>query len=345
MSVAANASVSSSPVATERSSRRTTSRRRRGCGRTAEPTARATSARADPAPPRSREYQRAPGRRATRDELRQGDRRETARRDTVACFRTRQTRNGASHCVGMSHSSTPRASRRTTRRREASRRGLLDFPVLDREPGPSRPAALEPAGRGSSGLDVCRAACSSPSLRSPACRSSRGCSSRAFCLHVHGVASDDEWLAGFLARHRSTGLTDASLVGLDHGRRRRAADRRGVRCRDRRARAGTGGSPRSSPARSAVESGSYRATTLVVHRHRPHGAPPREAAGERELPVGPHRRVDRRLLRHRAPAHLAASRTRAPVSPSGRSRCSSRSSSRSPGCTAACTTRSTCSAA
>ena len=32
-------------------------------------------------------------------------------------------------------------------------------------------------------------------------------------LHVHGVASDDKWLAGFLARHRSSGLTDASLVG------------------------------------------------------------------------------------------------------------------------------------
>jgi hypothetical protein len=32
-------------------------------------------------------------------------------------------------------------------------------------------------------------------------------------LHVHGVAHDDEALVSFLARHRSTELTDASLVG------------------------------------------------------------------------------------------------------------------------------------
>src|SRR4029077_9402650 len=32
-------------------------------------------------------------------------------------------------------------------------------------------------------------------------------------LHVHGVAADDERFIGFLAHHRSSGLTDASLVG------------------------------------------------------------------------------------------------------------------------------------
>ena len=57
-------------------------------------------------------------------------------------------------------------------------------------------------------------------------------------LHVHGVASDDEWF-GELLRAAPLDRTDGCLAGrLDHGRRRRVADRRGVRracCRDRQA--------------------------------------------------------------------------------------------------------------
>lgn len=87
-------------------------------------------------------------------------------------------------------------------------------------------------------------------------------------LRSHGVAHDDERLVAFLARHRSKGLTDASLVGsmIAGGvvlpivagvyviamailRRWRLAA--------------------FVPCALLVESGSYRATTLAVHRHRP----------------------------------------------------------------------------
>jgi undecaprenyl-diphosphatase len=87
-------------------------------------------------------------------------------------------------------------------------------------------------------------------------------------LHVHGVAGDDESLVRFLAGHRSGGLTDASLIGSIM--------------------AGgvvlpiivTVAAATALAAKHwrlagfllfalAVESASYRATTLVIHRHRP----------------------------------------------------------------------------
>jgi undecaprenyl-diphosphatase len=87
-------------------------------------------------------------------------------------------------------------------------------------------------------------------------------------LHVHGVAHDDEALVSFLARHRSTGLTDASLVG--------SIIAGGVVLPIV---AGVGAVVAAAlrqwrvaaflPFALGVESGSYRATTLVVHRHRP----------------------------------------------------------------------------
>jgi membrane-associated phospholipid phosphatase len=87
-------------------------------------------------------------------------------------------------------------------------------------------------------------------------------------LHVHGVASEDESLVGFLARHRSSGLTEASLVGsiLAGGVVLPII-------------AGAGALAAAVAKRwrlagfmlfaLALESGSYRATTLLVHRHRP----------------------------------------------------------------------------
>jgi undecaprenyl-diphosphatase len=87
-------------------------------------------------------------------------------------------------------------------------------------------------------------------------------------VHVHGVAADDESLIRFFSHHRSSGLTDASLVGSIM--------------------AGGVVLPIIAGAAAlvallgkhwrlagfllfalAVESGSYRATTLLVHRHRP----------------------------------------------------------------------------
>jgi undecaprenyl-diphosphatase len=87
-------------------------------------------------------------------------------------------------------------------------------------------------------------------------------------LHLHGVADDDERFVVFLAHHRSSGLTDASLVGsiiaggvvlpLVAGVAALVA------CIAKHWRlAGF------LLFALAVESGSYRATTLVVHRHRP----------------------------------------------------------------------------
>jgi undecaprenyl-diphosphatase len=87
-------------------------------------------------------------------------------------------------------------------------------------------------------------------------------------LHVPGIASDDEWLAGLLARHRSTGLTDASLVGSIMAGGvvlpiiAACAALIAVLARRWRLAAFLG-------CALAVESGSYRATTLVVHRRRP----------------------------------------------------------------------------
>lgn len=87
-------------------------------------------------------------------------------------------------------------------------------------------------------------------------------------IHIHGVAADDESVVRFLAHHRTTTLTDASLVGSIMA----------------------GGVVLPIVAVLAalvaimakhwrlagfllfalvVESGSYRVTTLVVHRHRP----------------------------------------------------------------------------
>jgi membrane-associated phospholipid phosphatase len=144
---------------------------------------------------------------------------------------------------------------------------VLDFPVLDREPGPlgrwlsSLPGEGHPVWTYVLGVLL--------SFASIACLSIlAGLLVTRVLLHVHGIASDDEWLAGFFARHRSVGLTDASLVGSIMGggvvlpiiaacaalvaliaKRWRLAAFLGCAL--------------------AVESGSYRATTLVIHRHRP----------------------------------------------------------------------------
>jgi membrane-associated phospholipid phosphatase len=167
-------------------------------------------------------------------------------------------------------SAEPLATDRVSRAGGATTRragGVLDFPVLDREPGPlgrwlsSLPGEGHPVWTYVLGVLL--------SFASIACLSIlAGLLVTRVLLHVHGIASDDEWLAGFFARHRSVGLTDASLVGSIMGggvvlpiiaacaalvaliaKRWRLAAFLGCAL--------------------AVESGSYRATTLVIHRHRP----------------------------------------------------------------------------
>ena len=149
------------------------------------------------------------------------------------------------------------------RRRQAA----LDFPVLDREPGSLGRSLSRLTGEGrpvwTYGLGVLLSFAAIASLSILA-----GLLVTRVLVPVHQIASDDEWLPGFFARHRSVGLTDASLVGSIIGggvvlpiiagcaalvaalaRRWRLAGF--LACA------------------LAVESGSYRVTTLVVHRHRP----------------------------------------------------------------------------
>ena len=144
---------------------------------------------------------------------------------------------------------------------------LLSFPVLDKQPGwlGRRVAALpregHPVWTYVCGILLAFALVASISIV-------LGLVVTRVLLHVHGVAGDDESFVGFLARHRSTGLTDASLVGsiiaggvvlpIVAGVAALAA------CLAKHWRlAGF------LLFALAVEAGSYRATTLVVHRHRP----------------------------------------------------------------------------
>jgi undecaprenyl-diphosphatase len=88
----------------------------------------------------------------------------------------------------------------------------LDFPVLDRRPGliGRRLAALpgdgHPVWTYVSGVLLALVAIASLSIVF-------GFVLTHVVLRAHGVAGDDEGFIRFLARHRSSGLTDASLVG------------------------------------------------------------------------------------------------------------------------------------
>ncbi len=86
---------------------------------------------------------------------------------------------------------------------------------------------------------------------------------------ISGIGTPDERVNIWLAAHRTPGAHRRVADRVDRGRRRRAADHR----RRDRARlpscSRNGGSRRSSVFALAVESATYRATTLVVHSHRP----------------------------------------------------------------------------
>jgi membrane-associated phospholipid phosphatase len=145
--------------------------------------------------------------------------------------------------------------------------GLLAFPVLDRETGrfgrslSSLTGDRHPVWTYVVGVLL--------SVASIACLSIlAGLLVTGVLLHLPGVANDDEWLVGFLARHRSSGLTDASLVGSVMAGGvvlpiiAACAALIAIVARHWRLAGFLG-------CALAVESGSYRATTLVVHRHRP----------------------------------------------------------------------------
>ena len=148
-----------------------------------------------------------------------------------------------------------------------SRGSILSFPLLDREPGRvgRRLAALpgegHPVWTYVCGVLLAFAAIAGLSIL-------LGLLVTRVVLHIHGVPHDDEALISFLARHRSGGLTDASLVGSIMAGGVVLPIVAGVAL------------VVAAVAKHwrlagflllalAVESGSYRATTLVIHRHRP----------------------------------------------------------------------------
>jgi undecaprenyl-diphosphatase len=163
--------------------------------------------------------------------------------------------------LSTTHSAAP------LRGRPDTNRPSLDFPILDKEPGPlgRRLAALPGEGHPvwTYLLGILLAVVAIASLSIVA-----GLVVTRVLLHVHGVAADDERFIGFLARHRSSGLTDASLVGSIMA---------GGIVLPIVAAVGAVIAVAAKHWRLAgflifalaVESASYRTTTLVVHRHRP----------------------------------------------------------------------------
>jgi membrane-associated phospholipid phosphatase len=147
------------------------------------------------------------------------------------------------------------------------KRSALDFPVLDKKPGlfGRRLAVLpgdgHPVWTYVLGIFIAFVSVASLSILA-------GLVVTRVLLHIHGVTGDDESLVRFLARHRSVGLTDASLVGSIMAGGVVLPIVAGV------------GAVVAAVAKHwrlagfllfalAVESASYRATTLLVDRHRP----------------------------------------------------------------------------
>jgi undecaprenyl-diphosphatase len=147
------------------------------------------------------------------------------------------------------------------------KRSALDFPVLDKKPGRlGRRLAVLP-GKGHPvwtyvlGILIALVLVASVSIAA-------GLLVTRVVLHIHGVAADDESLVGFLARHRSVGLTDASLIGSIMGGGVVLPIVVGVSA----VIAGFAKHWRLAGFllfALAVEATSYRATTLLIHRHRP----------------------------------------------------------------------------
>jgi membrane-associated phospholipid phosphatase len=150
---------------------------------------------------------------------------------------------------------------------EAKPAGALAFPVLDKEPGrvgrrlATLPGAGHPVWTYVCGILIAFAVIAGVSIAA-------GLLVTTVLLHIHGVAGDDESLVGFLAHHRSNGLTDASLVGSIMAGGVVLPIIAGVAALV----ALVGKHWRLAGFllfALALESGSYRATTLVVHRDRP----------------------------------------------------------------------------
>jgi undecaprenyl-diphosphatase len=150
---------------------------------------------------------------------------------------------------------------------DAERDATLAFPMLDKEPGrvgrrlATMFGACHPVWTYVCGILIAFAVIASLSI-------AVGLLVTMALLHVHGVAGGDESLVRYLAHHRSSELTHASLVGsiMSGG-----VVLPIIACVAALV-ALVGKHWRLAAFllfALAVEAGSYRATTLVVHRHRP----------------------------------------------------------------------------
>lgn len=143
------------------------------------------------------------------------------------------------------------------------RTSLLSFPVLDSKPRRlgTLPGARHPFWTYACGVIVSFVVIAALSILT-------GVLATHIALRVHWLAGDDERFVRFLARHRSGSLTEASLVGSIMAGGVVLPIIAGI------------AAVIAAVAKHwrlagflffalAVESGSYRATTLVVHRQRP----------------------------------------------------------------------------
>ena len=146
------------------------------------------------------------------------------------------------------------------------RTSLLSFPVLDAKPRRGRSLATLPGVRHPFWTYVCGVLVSVVVIAALSILT--GLLIMHIALRVHWLAGDDERLVRFLAHHRSGSLTEASLVGSIMAGGVVLPIIAGI------------AAVIVAVAKHwrlagflffalAIESGSYRATTLVVHRHRP----------------------------------------------------------------------------
>jgi membrane-associated phospholipid phosphatase len=162
---------------------------------------------------------------------------------------------------------TPTVRTRADAQARSPRRPGFAFPALDRKPGlvgrwlAVLPGEGHPVRTYLLGIVLSVAAIAGLSIVA-------GLLVTRVLLHVHGIAHDDGAFVRFLARHRSTGLSDASLVGSIMAGGVVLPIVAGLsalfaallrHCR-------LAGFLLFA---LAVESASYRVTTLVIHRQRP----------------------------------------------------------------------------
>lgn len=147
------------------------------------------------------------------------------------------------------------------------KRSVLDFPVLDKKPGPLGRCLAPLPGNGHPirtyvlGILLAFAWVAALSIVA-------GLVVTRVLLHIHGVAADDGSFVRFLARHRSGVLTDASLIGsiMAGGVVLPIVVSVGAVI------AGVAKHWRLAGFllfALVVEAASYRVTTLVIHRERP----------------------------------------------------------------------------